>query len=1376
MNDLHSKKPIIKINSKKIVALFILLLLFSFLNVEGTECPKERPILISGECKLEYCSEEQFNLKHCILNNTIIKTKWINNLIIFAQYPYRYLGFGSYSNGDFVIESMCNIEQQKRKFYGIKSNGRPFFTNKTNNEETSFYLKNINEENQENRQFKSTIIKLSGNENNGKEYFLSLSHNLGNAELYDFENDEVYYKTISDFTTLTNVISLRHTFFELSSSNSQYYYIFGFISYHNSQNKVYLQKHIFNDLNSFKTTNSFVNEGIDEADPYGKEISCFLTDKGLINCFALLICEEKLYYYFIKYENDFTNRKELRISSTINDKNTFYKCIHLKEEVGAYAYYYNSSNIYNPIILFREFDISENKFIYYRLGSEYPAAGIILQKYNFLNNLMLSDIIKITENRIAFTSVGVDKEILCVTLINLYEINSIVECKVRYYLVKLYEMYHYKIFSDIKLNNYNNILTLGFSFCNNEICSSDSDEYYSGLILFGFPNSTDTDFYLDKYLFEKNINFSDIEIDLKNQLNIENNIFGYILSSISINDVLNCGEYKLYSSEFENNEIIQNYSLMPDEKIKIKYTGQETYYPILNCKIEYFFIATEPEIDIYNNYTDESEYEDENDLFEKLFYHGRLTYFYLKINNDLSSLCDANCDLCVKETSSCIVCKYNYSSYKENGESNKKCYYENGINTNEVTYIEDKNSCSDEDIINNRCLNGFVSEEQINELYEKIKDYYYMKKFYNKNDTTNTIIRTENVIFQISKLEDQYYSDDDISSVYLGECEERLKFHCQITNDSLIIYKIDIKTSDMSHTYVQYEIYDPKNFTLLNLSKCDDLKISINIPVSLDNYTSSLYDSLKDSGYNLFNQNDSFYNDICSTYTTENNTDITLNDRKQIIYSQFANIYLCQNGCETKSYNSSSRKIMCSCPPQKNNMEAKLISSNDKFIIEEIPDSFLETIKNVNFIVLKCYKLLFDIKDFGKNLGRIFMTIIIIISFAFLLVFCFCNYKKIYCYIRIASNYEFKLIQSNNKVNERKKKRKKRRLKLMKYKPNNNLDDLVDKDIQINKEKYEPRKRHKAKSPKLLKSIYNLTSKSILDREDMFPKIYFKNEVNNHHPNINMININNLNIGDGVKKRKKLKSRKKIFRHRHKSKSKRRNNIQNQSDLNDQELNSLLYEEAILLDKRTYFEYYCSLLRTKHLILFTFYINNDYNLFSLKICLFLLSFSLYFILNGFFFNEDNIHKIYIDNGIFNVINQIPQIMYSSVIAGLLNMLLKALSLSENAILKIKKEKNFIRMIGLMLDVKKYLLLKFILFFILNYLLLLFFWYFLTCFCAVYTNTQKILFEDTLMSFGLSMLYPFGLNLLPGFFRIPALKAEKKDKISLYKISKFIALI
>ena len=72
--------------------------------------------------------------------------------------------------------------------------------------------------------------------------------------------------------------------------------------------------------------------------------------------------------------------------------------------------------------------------------------------------------------------------------------------------------------------------------------------------------------------------------------------------------------------------------------------------------------------------------------------------------------------------------------------------------------------------------------------------------------------------------------------------------------------------------------------------------------------------------------------------------------------------------------------------------------------------------------------------------------------------------------------------------------------------------------------------------------------------------------------------------------------------------------------------------------------------------------------------------------------------------------------------------------------------------------------------------MIFFWYFISCFCAVYKNTQIILIVDSLISFALSMIYPFGLNLLPGFFRIPALKAPYKDKKCLYKASCLIAII
>ena len=71
-----------------------------------------------------------------------------------------------------------------------------------------------------------------------------------------------------------------------------------------------------------------------------------------------------------------------------------------------------------------------------------------------------------------------------------------------------------------------------------------------------------------------------------------------------------------------------------------------------------------------------------------------------------------------------------------------------------------------------------------------------------------------------------------------------------------------------------------------------------------------------------------------------------------------------------------------------------------------------------------------------------------------------------------------------------------------------------------------------------------------------------------------------------------------------------------------------------------------------------------------------------------------------------------------------------------------------------------------------------FWYYLSCFGAVYKNTQMYLLKDTIISFILSFIYPFGINLLPGLLRIPALKSRNKGSKYkyLYIFSKFIQII
>ena len=125
----------------------------------------------------------------------------------------------------------------------------------------------------------------------------------------------------------------------------------------------------------------------------------------------------------------------------------------------------------------------------------------------------------------------------------------------------------------------------------------------------------------------------------------------------------------------------------------------------------------------------------------------------------------------------------------------------------------------------------------------------------------------------------------------------------------------------------------------------------------------------------------------------------------------------------------------------------------------------------------------------------------------------------------------------------------------------------------------------------------------------------------------------------------------------------------------DYELNSMIYNKALIYDKRKYTEYYFSLLRTKHLLIFSFYPINDYNSMIIKVILFFFSFALYYIINALFFNDSTMHKIYENFGIFNIFYQINQICYSAIISFAITELIKYLSLSQKNIIKLKNEEN-----------------------------------------------------------------------------------------------------
>ena len=1345
-----------------------------------------------------------------------VTSQKLNNIICIGPSGFTYSNFATFSDGSLIVECSKDVGTIRRSFYGITLDGKPYFKNNQ-------YHMSLNSNNECYRKdSENSVITLADN----SEYLMSVGNDL-KVEVYDLNSESTLYTTTtSSFIDSKIMDSQVQTFLKYSDGSNNYL----FHCYLTSECYLRIRKLKFTSANplTYSVATSKYLQYI-----YGKIASCYMTAQNNIVCLTIYSKLTPLLYatlYATVYDINLNQKVNTGLSYTLVPTSYryiyFLKGIHLRDEIGIAAFYRSVSSkmVNTPVLLFLSY--SNSKITNY-------ISAIELNKKEFSTDCTLNDIIKINEKKVAFFGTSESKDVMYIVLIIIYDNTNVA---IRYYDFNIYSLYTFKFYLNMRGNAYNNFIAFAFCFCRQESCSSSSDTHYPGFMIFNYPNGTDYNINLLDNMFTNNAKIDNYTINLHNQVKIENNIFGLVYSHINIKQYLNCNSIKFYSSVIDYVVIVENYNIGEEENIVAK------DFPLdkTECSIVYTYMIEEPSFEEYNSYVTTkvfpTSYTSTKFEEEKETYESRLLYYNLTISQQLSDSCnDENCLVCRdSDKSKCIICKFNYAVNKDDVGKYKTCISE-GIEaptqayeeeTEPLTTIEEENNeeegddgeeeiiikpittkqgitskinndylttqfvipniptdlkeCSYDEIITNKCGEGKLNNSQISDVYDILREMYISDNY----DGQPKVVATENVVYQVSTFEYQKNSDEpNISSIDLGTCESRLKGYYNISdNDSLIILKMDLYSEEYAQTYVYYEIYDPIEHNMLNLSLCNDLTITISTPIDLDDNSILLYESLLQSGYNIFDSSDDFYNDICATYTTVNGTDILIEDRKKSIYSTTGNKSMCQTGCEFVLYNTTTKKSVCDCEVQTEIISEDM--SNIEFSTKQLASEFLTTIKNSNFRVLKCYKLAIDTKKLFKNIGRIIMTLFFIIYLISLFCYIIKERKKIDMFINLiikskenfyTLNFEEKNekinIKSKPKSNSKKKDNSKPKSKSKTEPKKKSKTKSNSKSKSKNKGKnFPPRKRSANKNKNNKKNDLINSTKRTINKNTISP---LNKSSDDKKISINIYPISNVKLKKSEKNKKYDIKGEKGDSKMNSKKTKKKENFEN---LNDEELNSLEYNIAIFIDKRTYFQYYWSLLKKKQLILFTVLPANDYNLFSLKVGLFILSFSLYFTINGFFFDDSTMHKVTESNGKYDIIYQIPQILYSSIISAIINMLLKNLSLSEKSLLSLKQEKDLKKAKKLSTNIRRCIIVKFIIFFILSNILLLFFWYFISCFCAVYTNTQTVLIKDTMISFCLSMLYPFGINLLPGFFRIPALRDEKKNSKYMYNFSGYVALI
>ena len=249
----------------------------------------------------------------------------------------------------------------------------------------------------------------------------------------------------------------------------------------------------------------------------------------------------------------------------------------------------------------------------------------------------------------------------------------------------------------------------------------------------------------------------------------------------------------------------------------------------------------------------------------------------------------------------------------------------------------------------------------------------------------------------------------------------------------------------------------------------------------------------------------------------------------------------------------------------------------------------MNSLKNSNFRVVKCFKLILSWTGQLNNYGSYMLIGIIVILLACILSYLFKGNKIIDDFIQNVIKQKFYSDKSENSNNQDKTGTNKiNSLKKKKKKTRNNKKSSKSVDGKNNEEKkkeikYPPKKKAKKTMKKRKTIIKNDPSFELKKDSTMYSLDYKDKSDLINKQNIQFKKNNKNIINESIDEIK-------IYDDNKKYNEKNNNNVDTNeiNALNDEELNNLEYENALLIDKRTYCQYYFSLLKKKHLILFTF--------------------------------------------------------------------------------------------------------------------------------------------------------------------------------------------
>ena len=193
-------------------------------------------------------------------------------------------------------------------------------------------------------------------------------------------------------------------------------------------------------------------------------------------------------------------------------------------------------------------------------------------------------------------------------------------------------------------------------------------------------------------------------------------------------------------------------------------------------------------------------------------------------------------------------------------------------------------------------------------------------------------------------------------------------------------------------------------------------------------------------------------------------------------------------------------------------------------------------------------------------------------------------------------------------------------------------------------------------------------------------------------------------------------------------------------EYDEKDLSELEFEKAIIHDKRFFCQMFFYNLRQKQMIINTFCEKEQLKPFSIKLLVMVFNFSCYSIINGFFYTEEYIGKLY-KNEIVTTLDyikdSIERIIYASLAGGIMSFIIGLLLETDKKINEAieKGKRNKILLRGEISKIYRRYKIILLIFIVFQFIAMTFFTLYAFSFCYVYPNTKMDWLKSNIVVIG-----------------------------------------